>query len=93
MSICGVKEEGLCGHKQVFPVEPIEIGGLIVLALTKGLSSMAGIGGGGVSVPIIMEMFFFSTKPAIAISSFAIFLTSLTTFFMNFREKHPRRRT
>jgi len=91
MYICGVKEAGFCGHKEVLPVEPIEIGGLTVFALLKGLSNIAGVGGGQVSVPIIMEMFMFTTKPAVALSSFSIFLTTLATFFLNFREKHPEK--
>lgn len=55
------------------------------------LSNIAGIGGGGVAIPIIMAMFKFTTKPAIAISSFSIFLTTLARFIMNFRERHPEK--
>ena len=36
-------------------------------------------------------MFNFTTKPAIAISSFSIFVTTLARFIMNFREKHPEK--
>ena len=53
------------------------------------LSNIAGVGGGGVAIPIIMAMFVFPTKPAIAISSLSIFLTTIARFFMNFRERHP----
>ena len=87
--VCGVKKEGFCGHKTVFPVEPLEIGGIIVFAVVMALSNIAGIGGGGVAIPIIMAMFVFTTKPAIAISSFSIFLTTLARFVMNFKERHP----
>jgi uncharacterized membrane protein YfcA len=55
------------------------------------LSNIAGIGGGGVAIPIIMATFVFTTKPAIAISSFSIFLTTLARFFMNFKERHPEK--
>ena len=89
--ICGVVNEGLCGHKEVFPIEPLEIGGIIVFALIMALSNIAGIGGGGVAIPIIMAMFVFPTKPAIAISSLSIFLTTIARFFMNFRERHPEK--
>ena len=89
--LCGIKKEGYCGHKEVFPGQPLEIGGIIVFAIIMMLSNIAGIGGGGVAIPIIMSMFYFSTKPAIAISSFSIFLTTLARFIMNFREKHPEK--
>ena len=67
----------------------MEIGGLIVFSAIKALSNIAGIGGGGVSIPIIMAMFYFTSKPAIAISSFAIFVTTLVRFVTNFKERHP----
>lgn len=85
--ICG--DKNVCGHKGIFPVESLEIGGIIVFAVVMALSNIAGIGGGGVAIPIIMAMFVFPTKPAIAISSLSIFLTTLMRFFMNFRERHP----
>ena len=89
--MCGSKHSGYCGHKGVFPVKPLEIGGIIVFSLIMALSNVAGIGGGGVAIPIIMAMFGFTTKPAIAISSFSIFLTTLVRFVLNFRERHPEK--
>ena len=83
---CGIKKDGVCGHKNVFPVFPLEVAGLIVFSAIKALSNIAGIGGGGVSIPIIMSFFYFTSKPSIAISSFAIFLTTLVRFVYNFRE-------
>ena len=76
----------------MFPVEPLEIGGIIVFALIMALSNVAGIGGGGVAIPVVMAMFHFTTKPAIAISSFSIFLTTLARFIMNFKEAHPEKK-
>lgn len=73
----------------MFPVLPLEIAGLVVFAAIKVLSNIGGIGGGGVSIPIVMAMFYFSSKPAIAISSFAIFITTIARFVLNFRERHP----
>ena len=84
-----MKNEGICGHKNVFPVEPLEIAGIFVFAFIMALSNIAGVGGGGVAIPIIMALFVFWTKPAIAISSFSIFLTTLARFIMNFKERHP----
>lgn len=84
-NVCGVETPGFCGHKTVFPIESLEIGGIIIFAAVMALSNVAGIGGGGVAIPIIMAMFNFTTKPAIAISSFTIFLTTVFRFIMNFK--------
>lgn len=72
-------------------MENIEIAGVITFALIKALSNLAGVTGGSISIPIIMAMFGFTTKPAIAISSFATFLGTLSNFFLNFRERHPEK--
>jgi uncharacterized membrane protein YfcA len=38
-----------------------------------------------------MAMFLFETKKAVAISGFAIFVTSLASFLLNFRKRHPEK--
>lgn len=88
---CGIEKEGYCSHKGVFPVFGLEVGGIIVFAIIMALSNIAGIGGGGIAVPVLIAFFYFSTKTAIAISSFSIFLTTLARFIMNFRERHPEK--
>ena len=81
----------MCGHKKVFPVLPLEIGGIITFSLIMALSNVAGVGGGGIAIVILIAMFTFDTKPAIAISSFSIFLTTLARFIMNFKQRHPEK--
>lgn len=53
------------------------------------LSNVAGIGGGGIAIPLAMYFFNLSMKPAIAISSFSIACATLTRFLYNFGERHP----
>jgi len=53
---------------------------------------MAGIGGGGVVVPLCMTLFGFTTKEAIAISGFTIFWCSATRFIFNINQKHPEKK-
>lgn len=48
-----------CVHKRVFPIMPLEFVGIYVLAILMALSCMAGIGGGGVVVPMTMVFFDF----------------------------------
>lgn len=55
------------------------------------LSNIAGVGGGGVAVPILMGFFHFGMKPAISASSFAITITTLARFAINFTKKHPEK--
>jgi len=55
------------------------------------LSNVAGIGGGGIAIPLAMYFFNLSMKPAIAISSFAIMLSTITRFIFNFNERHPEK--
>ena len=57
------------------------------------LSNVGGIGGGGVAIPLAMYFFNLSFKPAIAISSFAIMMSTLGRFFYNFGERHPDKPT
>jgi uncharacterized membrane protein YfcA len=83
--------KGTCGHKPLFPLHPREIVGTFVFALMMMLSKIAGIGGGGIAVPLVGIFFDFSLKPAIAISSFSIFICSLTWFATNWKMKHPEK--
>jgi uncharacterized membrane protein YfcA len=56
------------------------------------LANVGGIGGGGVAIPLAMTFFNLSMKPAIAISSFSIMMSTLARFFFNFKERHPDKR-
>ena len=55
------------------------------------LSTMGGIGGGGAVVPFTMMFFSFTTKEAIAISGFSIFLCSLARYICTYNDKHPEK--
>lgn len=82
---------GECVHKPLFPMKPKEWVGTFVFSLIMCLSNVAGIGGGGVAIPLAMYFFNLSTKPAIAISSFAIMVSTLARFIFNFNERHPEK--
>ena len=72
-------------------MEPAEYVGIVVFSIMMALANIAGIGGGGIAIPIVMAFFHFNTKPAIAISSFSIFMTTLARFIMNFKLPHPEK--
>ena len=53
------------------------------------LCVVAGIGGGGIAVALVIAFFKFSTKPAVAISSFSILVNAVMRYLYNWRTKHP----
>ena len=55
------------------------------------LCNIAGIGGGGIAIPMIMAFFKFQTKEAVAISSFTILVCTIARFLYNFNEKNPEK--
>ena len=78
-----------CTHKDVFPIEWMELLGAVSLAITISLWNAAGIGGGGIIVTIGIILFHFSPKEAVAISNFVIFFGCITRYLRNFKNKHP----
>ena len=80
-----------CRHKSLFPPKPLEVMGWFVLSLAIALCNIGGIGGGLMSVPILIAFFHFETKKAVAISSFAIFFSVLASFIINFKKRHPEK--
>ena len=50
------------------------------MTILLALANVGGIGGGGLIIPIMMAMFTFTTKEAIALSGFTIFTGSVARF-------------
>ena len=61
----------------------------MLLTLTAAINNVAGIGGGGMMIPLTIAFFMMRTKEAIAVQSFAIITNSLARFFQTLRDKHP----
>ncbi len=72
---------GYCDHKDVLPPNHLEVIAIIILPILLGLANNGGIGGGGLTIPICIAMFGFSTIQAIALSNSTIFLGSAVRFF------------
>eukprot|EP00347_Sterkiella_histriomuscorum_P013136 403365874 len=83
--------KGICQHKDVFPILGLEFMGLFLLIVIMSLSTMAGIGGGGVVIPFCMTFFSFETKNAIALSGLTILSCSITRYIVSINERHPER--
>ena len=80
-----------CVHKPLFPLTAREWVGTFVFSLIMLLSNVAGIGGGGVAIPMAMYFFSLSMKSAMAVSSFSIMLSTWSRFFYNWGERHPEK--
>ena len=68
-----------------------EMLGLFIFAFIMALCTVAGIGGGGIAISLIIAFFKFNTKPAVAISSFTILVCTTMRFFYNFKAKNPEK--
>lgn len=55
------------------------------------LSTVGGIGGGGVAIPLAMYFFELSLKKSIAVSSFSIMLATISRWLFNINERHPEK--
>ena len=72
-------------------MENWEFAGCIVLCVILALCNAAGIGGGGIIVPIGIILFKQRTTHAIALSNFNIFISSILRYVMNFGRRNPER--
>lgn len=82
----------LCQHKPVFPMFIEEFWGLFVLSALVGMANVGGIGGGGITVPLVAICWGFSTREAIALSGATIFWGSIVRFFWSLDKKHPEKK-
>ena len=90
--VCGIESAGVCGHKDVFPTGMVEMIGVFTFAFVMGLCTVAGIGGGGIAISLIIAFFNFTTKPAVAISSLSILVCTMMRFFYNYKTMHPEKK-
>ena len=87
-----MNEPGICGHKDVFPTGLVETIGVFAFAFVMALCTVAGIGGGGIAISLIIAFFNFTTKEAVAISSLSILTCTTMRFIYNFRTMHPEKK-
>ena len=84
--------EMICVHKDVFPIETLELVGYCLLPLLFAVASVGGVGGGIILIPLLIGLFWFSTKDAIATAS-AVVWGSATLRFVTYSAyaAHPVR--
>ena len=69
----------------------MEIIGLVTLSILMMLCTVAGIGGGGITLPILQVFFAFEFKEATAVSGISILICSLARYIYNFKQMHPEK--
>eukprot|EP00762_Andalucia_godoyi_P005627 ANDGO_00518.mRNA.1 hypothetical protein NAEGRDRAFT_81115 len=84
------QSDGECHHKNLFPAFSWRDGvGTLVLFVASLLSAAAGVGGGGIYVPILILTFSFGPHAAIPLSKATAFGTAFASFLVNLRKRHP----
>lgn len=82
----------MCIHKNVFPANALEIGGVILLPLLLGFANNGGVGGGGLIIPVCIAMFGFNTIQSIALSNFVIFVGAIVRYLgFSIKQDHPEK--
>lgn len=77
----------------MWPLYPKEWIGTFCFSAFMLVANVAGIGGGGVAIPMAMYFFNLEFKQAVGISCFSIMCATIARFFFNFKEKHPEKPT
>lgn len=76
-------------HKDLFPLDESDYWGTLTVTLGLLIAASGGIGGGGMLVPLLILVYGFSPKHAIALSNFCIVGSSITNMVMNLPKRHP----
>eukprot|EP01038_Epipyxis_sp_PR26KG_P005986 gene5986-8243_t len=76
-------------HKDLFPLDSRDYYGTTFVVLGLLIAASGGIGGGGILVPLLILVYDFSPKHAIALSNFCIVGSSITNMWMNLYKRHP----
>eukprot|EP00435_Cladocopium_sp_Y103_P065267 s1586_g27.t1 len=80
-----------CKHKPLFGTEAgADVAAAIVFFLISGLALSAGIGGGGLYVPLLMVMLGFPVHEATAVSQACLAGGPSSALIYNLRQRHPQ---
>jgi len=79
-----------CLHKRLFPVADVDGYGTVALFVAGVLAGAAGIGGGGLNVPLLMLIQGFYIYEAVPISHVLVFGNSVAQNLVNLQRRHPK---
>ena len=78
-----------CKNKKLFPMHGMEVGGMVIMVFLSMFSTIAGIGGGPVIVPILLIFFNMSQKETIALSNGLIIFNGVSKLFVSMNSRDP----
>lgn len=78
-----------CKNKSLFPMLPMEIGGMFFMIFLAMFATIAGIGGGPVFNPLLILMFNMTQKEAIALANALTVFTSSSKMINSLRLRDP----
>lgn len=81
--------QAINAHKDLFPLDMSDYIGTALVFVGLIVAASGGIGGGGILVPILILVFAFHPKHAIALSNFTILGSAITNTTLNFPKRHP----
>jgi len=76
-------------HKDLFPLDGYDYLGTFLIGIGLMIAASGGVGGGGIIVPLLILVFNFHPKYAIALSNFIILGSSVVNMVLNFSKRHP----
>ena len=80
---------GECSHKDLFPMNGSEVSGAIMIFIGYMLCAAGGIGGGPVSLPILVLLYNFRVGEAAPLANVLICAGLLFRYIINSRKTHP----
>ena len=66
--------------------------GIFLLSMLLGISGVAGVGGGAITVPLCLFLFQFVTKEATAFSNVTAFILSMIKFVYGYKKRDPKKK-
>ena len=78
----------VCLHKELLPFAPTDYAGTALLFLGGVMAGAAGIGGGGLNVPLLILVMGFVMEEAVPLSHVAVFGNSIAQNLVNLRRRH-----
>ena len=72
--------EYLCRHKDLNPIDTMELFACLVTIVALFYSNCGGLGGGGIMIPVTLYLFGFDLKSAIALSNSSVAVASIIRY-------------
>jgi uncharacterized membrane protein YfcA len=83
--------EGLCEHKELFPLAVSEIIGIFVMIVVSALANAGGAGGSSMTLSLMLLLHKFDPHSSVALTQVFMFAGTCTVTILKMRDRHPTR--